>query len=117
MKSILAGLLITASATAFAQDTQLVNIPSYCTSIKTLDEMLDKFNELPFAQSKSSREVDKKEVTNQLIVFINPDTRSYTIVEQFSPKHVCILAVGEDFKPVSPEVRDEIIKRREKSRL
>jgi len=40
-------------------------------------------------------------VENNMVIFVNPTTKSFTIAERFSKDLYCVLALGEGFRPLS----------------
>jgi hypothetical protein len=118
MKSIVAGLAILAASAAYAEESKVetVNIPVHCVEGKMLEELMDKYNELPLARGVSSRVLGEQRFDNPMVVFINPEATTFTVVEQVSETHYCVIAMGAEFQPVPQEVIEGIVNRREKSK-
>jgi len=119
MKKLVAGLIALSASFTYAQDkaVQTVNVPVYCVQAKPLQDVLDEYSELPFMKVTSVRTVDGKQMSFPSIIFINMETQTYTIVERIADTTYCIIASGGDLQPVAPSVRDDIIKRRQKSKI
>jgi len=118
MKKILATLLFIPTL-AFSQSNKnesIVNIPAYCISIQKFGSLLTEFDELPFVRGKSTRDVNGRETTNSLVIFMNVRTKTWTIAEKVSDDKYCIIATGEDMEVVPQDIIDNIIKDRQQKR-
>ena len=60
---------------------------------------------------------DKEDAKMSLVVFLNPTTGTFTIVEKAGDNLYCILAVGGGFEPVPKEIQEDVKKQQEKSTL
>jgi hypothetical protein len=52
-----------------------------------------------------------------LVIFANPTTGSFTIVEKAGEDLYCILAIGGGFEPVPKDIQDDVKQGQEKSTL
>jgi len=82
-----------------------VNVMSFNSACGTLIEFADtmtKYGEFPLARGTSNRSLDG--VPDRiLVVFLNPETRSWTMAEQVTDEVVCIVALGQGFKPLDED--------------
>lgn len=116
MKRLITGLAILAASAAVAQESpQVVSMPTYCVDVKTLEQVIDAFDELPYIKFNNARTLNDRSVSNPTVVFINFQTGSYTIAERVTNEHFCVIAMGDGFEAVDEKVRQDITKRREKS--
>lgn len=77
-------------------------LPVVCLKKNELIKTLNGFSEKPIITGFSSRLDAKGELELlEFIIFANPDTKSYTVVEIHGKDKFCVLSAGIDFKPVS----------------
>ena len=96
------GILFVSPLTA-----QEVYLPVLCLKKNELIKALNGFSEKPLITGFSSRLDEKGEVELlEFIIFVNPDTKSYTVVEIHEKDKFCVLSAGIDFKPHSTNKRD-----------
>lgn len=94
MKKILFAILLSFSSFSFAQTTK--NIKLECYPLKDVVLELNKFNEAPLLLANSFRsEIER----NVLIIFMNTETRTWTILEKYTEEIYCILAMGDQLTP------------------
>lgn len=113
MEKYLVALLLIVSSTVYAQQS---NLPVYCINYNSLDSTLSEWDEIPFVRGKSFRENSSGEIRNALVLFVNANKRTWTLVEKFSDDKYCVLAAGTDFEPVPAKIIDDVINEREKSK-
>jgi hypothetical protein len=111
MSKYLVGLVLGFAMTL--TQAQQISVPAYCVSSQDLQDSLTEWKELPTAQGKSLRKVDKDTVTGKLVIFINPKTGTWTIVEELTKDKFCVIAMGEEFSPVPKDVIKEEKRRQE----
>lgn len=118
MKKLIVGMAVLAASTVCAQENevQTVSIPAYCVQLQTLEQVLDKYSELPYVRGISSREVGGEKLDSPMVIFINQQEMTFTIAEQVSSSHFCIIAMGADFQPVPDQIREDVLKRRQNSK-
>jgi hypothetical protein len=75
--------------------------PLPCISGEELTELTNQYKELPFVRGISSE-------GTSVVVFANPSTGSFTIVERKGENVYCSLAVGVGFAPVPKHIQDDI---------
>ena len=91
--------------------------PAVCVDAESLSKTMDEFQELPFARGVSNSLGDPEALPRSLVVFMNPKTRTWTIVERVNPDQYCIIAVGGGFEPVPTDIRDRVEQEQQKSQL
>jgi hypothetical protein len=114
MKYLVAALAF-ATTTCFAQGSVVTrNITVGCADIKKVTEMLDDFQELPMLRGIMQR--DQKD-QSLFLFFVNPKTKSWTILEKIDEKLYCVIAAGGELEPFPAEVFEEMRKRQERKRM
>lgn len=99
MKKLLIALMMIPSLT-FAQRVEKVMIETYCVGLGSLEKALDAYGEIPFVRGLGEREPVG---VVSLVVFVNPLTQTWTIVEKIGTDKYCIMAAGGNFEPVPNE--------------
>lgn len=89
-KFALAMILALSSSLSFANN---LAIKGQCTDIDTLKKYLNKYSEIPFLKMSSIRAKDQIYDT---VLFVNPTTGSWTLVEDRGPGNVCVVGIGQD---------------------
>lgn len=81
---------------------ELISIPMEVTCVpgRVLAETLEEFGEIPMLQMNSTRETDTGIVTNPTVIFMNPDTKSWTMAEKVERDLYCVIAIGDFAMPV-----------------
>jgi len=104
MKKILfTALLLTQPA--LAVEKEVVQMPVYCMSEKEMDRILSKHGEVSFVGGTSTRVLEGgKRQHHPIILFVNPDTRTWTLVER-AGEYYCAISLGEDLVPITKEDR------------
>lgn len=70
-----------------------------CTSEEEIMSIISKYEEIPIFTGLSSRPQENgKLVDNQVIMFLNPTTKTWTLLEKDS-NGVCAIVLGSNFKP------------------
>jgi hypothetical protein len=96
-KKLLSTLLFL-PALAIAQ-VDYVQFETVCVSKKMLDETVAKHGEKPFVIAVGHRLVDEKKVFHPVIMFMNPNTKTWTLVERIEPDTFCVVGVGSKMEP------------------
>ena len=89
------------SIITFASYSEPSNMAVSCVTAKELEQVLFKWKELPLARGNSIRPDGQQQT---LVIFINPQTQTWTITEKQEGDLYCILAGGDNFGPVPQEV-------------
>ena len=100
---------------AFAEP-QKATYETICLSAKDLTDTINNFNELPFVRGLSVP-LNENQGKLSLVIFANPTTGTFTIVEKAGDNLYCILAIGGGFEPVPKEIQDDVKQGQEKSTL
>ena len=87
-----------------------------CLNGKDLTNTVNEFKELPFVRGLSVP-LTQQERKLSLVIFANPTTGSFTIVEKAGEDLYCILAIGGGFEPVPKDIQDDVKQGQEKSTL
>ena len=104
LKKILASLVLTVGTIHLSIASEITQFPTslMCVGEKDLAQTITEFEELSFAGGVSMRDLPGVGlVKNNLVIFVNPKTQSWTIVERFTKDMYCVIALGEGFRPLS----------------
>lgn len=97
-------ILLFIPSLVFAQRVDKVMIEAYCIGLETLEKTLEEYKEISFVRGLSEREPLG---VVSLVMFVNPQTQTWTMVEKIGADKYCIIATGSKFEPVpnvfSPE--------------
>lgn len=100
-KLVLAAYLISTSIYAQQNPDKLIKLSASCSSEERVLSLIKKFEEVPMLRMESERELgDGKTVEFITIMFVNPNTLSYTIVERFTKDIYCITGTGKNVTPM-----------------
>ena len=103
-QKILTSLALTVGMIHHSNASEITQFPTqlFCLNQETLSSTITEFEEIPFAGGVAIRDVPEVGmVTNNLVIFVNPKTMSWTIVERFSKDLYCVVSLGEKFRPLS----------------
>ena len=114
MKKILAMCLLMPSLVL--ANPQIKTIQTMCLNAKDLTDTVNEFKELPYVRGISTP-LAEQDAKMSLVIFLNPTTGTFTIVEKADDNLYCILAVGGGFEPVPREIQDDVKQQQEKSTL
>lgn len=82
--------------------SEITKLPTelVCGSDLGISEVLEKYGEKPFATMTNAREIPTVGFTsNPMVIFVNPETRTFTIVEQLTKDVYCVVAIGDSISP------------------
>lgn len=119
MKKILCLLCLMPSlvfANSEKQSLQIATFQTICLNIKDLTSTIDEFKEIPFVRGLSTPLLQNSTPLS-LVIFVNPETKSFTMVERTGENTYCILAVGNGFEPVPKEIQDDVRENQNKGKL
>lgn len=119
MKKLIAMFLLVPSlvlANPLKSDLEVATMQTICLDIKSLTELLNEFEEIPYVRGQS-RSITNDGPSLSLVIFVNPKSGSFTIVERADKDSYCLLAVGNRFEPVPKETQDKLIEEHKKGRL
>lgn len=77
---------------------ELVSMDIVCIDSRTFIDTVKKYGERPVLTAVSVKVTDAGEYFVPLVVFINNQTRSWTIAEKVDNTY-CIIGMGEEIKP------------------
>ena len=97
-QSRLPAFLIAASMTTPAMAQGLVSLPVECGSQQALSAMLKKYDEQPVMMFSSTRLIRQEATEVPAVLFVNPVTTTWSLVEQVSDDVYCVVAQGDKAK-------------------
>lgn len=68
-----------------------------CGSMEEAQELLKQYGEKPMLQMNSSR----GESNNTTILFVNPETKTYTLLEKVTDYHYCVVSSGDKLATIT----------------
>jgi hypothetical protein len=99
MEKYLISLFLMFSGTSIAQDDiQTLTAPIICTSAAKIGEMIIEYDEKPALAGFLIRETPFGYIDNQFILYINSNTRSWTLIEKINDMY-CMAASGHSISP------------------
>ena len=101
MRTLVLIFTLLSTAAVFAQeDTASQYFPTtiLCTNWETVGRSLSRYGEKPMIKSQSIRFVGGNRQMVHMIIFTNPETRTWTMIEQFDNELYCIMGAGEDLQ-------------------
>ena len=87
-----------------------------CVPGRDLIKLVGEFQEIPYVRGVS-RGVVTEGASLSMVIYVNPATGTFTIVERAAADTYCLLAVGAGFEPVPREIQDEVKSAHERGRL
>jgi hypothetical protein len=106
LKKFLASMVLTIGTIHPSLANEVTQFPTNLSCIveKDLEQTIAEFGELIFAGGVSMREIPGVGlVQNNLVIFVNPKTRSWTMVERFTKDMYCVVALGQGFRPLGSQ--------------
>ena len=119
MKKLIAMFLLMPTLVLANSEKPSLQISTYetvCLSAKDLSNLIDEFKEIPYVRGVS-KPVVGDDSSLPLVIFVNPQSKTFTIVERASKDIYCILAVGANFQPVPKDLQDEVKENQNKGAL
>jgi len=86
-------------ALAMAEDSEIVLFEALCVDLKTISETVKEYGELPFLTSTGHRVDGNRKKYNPTFLFLNPQSRSWTMVEKVDEDNYCVIAAGTKMEP------------------
>lgn len=114
MKKMLATLLIMLPGVAVSQQQlkgELIDLIGMCVGEIQFAETITSYGEIPFVTMMVVRPKDKAMENFEeypTVLFVNPDTRTWTLAEKRSNNNYCVIGVGDN---AAPYVDDSAINR------
>ena len=90
---------------SFAQKENNITYQNVCVNLNVLESTLQEFEEIPFVRGLSNR--DPMGIV-PLVIFVNPKTGSWSIIEKIETNRYCVLAVGDNFEAVPNNLKEEL---------
>jgi hypothetical protein len=104
--------LITSVAQAQNKDDTLVfSNASECKPTGIIEKIVGtEYGEKPFSKSKIILQSSKNArlFEGNLVLYVNPESKTYTLVVQFDDKVSCILGAGSDFAPAFTQPKNQL---------
>ena len=78
-----------------------IQLPVPCYSdVKDVSKVIASYGEKAFFKALSSRLTEQEVIfTNEILMFVNPETRSWTLIEITKDRKFCVLAAGFKLEP------------------
>jgi hypothetical protein len=86
-----------------ANDVQILNTTIICTDLEGLSDTVESFGEKAAMNMTHTREISGEIVALPTVLFINYETKSWTLAEQVNRNFYCILGVGNNISPYTPK--------------
>lgn len=87
------------------QEFDLIQTKIICTEDKVIYSSLDEYGEKPMVHMVSHRKINDgtEESINSYptILFVNPNTGTWTLVEKHTENILCVVTIGQQLKPYS----------------
>lgn len=102
LKLILASLALTVGLihNSIASEIIQLNTKLACGSFDTLNEVLEKYGEIPFVSMTASRMTGNNTIVEiPAVMFVNPNTKTYSFVEKFNDSTYCVVSMGNEVIP------------------
>jgi len=92
-------LTVGLSLPSIASELTQLNSHLVCGDYPSITATLTEYNEIPFVKMAAHRLTPTGDVfKNQIVLFVNPRTKTYTIVERFSSNLFCVVSIGEQLE-------------------
>lgn len=103
MKKLLATLLLALPVIGFSQNRgQIIDLLGMCIAPVQFAETLASYGEIPMMTMITHRMTDatiEKFESYPTVLFVNPNTGSWTLAEKRDENNYCITAIGEGIQP------------------
>jgi hypothetical protein len=106
LKKILASLALTVGIANPSIANEVIKLPTdlVCGSESGISEVLEKYGEIPFATMTAFREIPGEGFTNNpMVIFVNPKTKTFTIIERITKNIYCVVSLGDNINPYVEE--------------
>lgn len=107
-KFLLACFLVSGSLYAQQPSSpdKTIKLDASCSTQERVTAMLKQFEEIPMLGMVSERQInDGKVMSFATIMFVNPNTKTYTVVEQFTEEIYCVTVVGKNVTPMIDSIK------------
>lgn len=86
-------------ALAMASDPEVVLFEALCTDSKSISATVGEYGELPFLTASGHRVDRDRKKYNPTFLFLNPQSKSWTMVEKVDENIFCVIAAGTKMEP------------------
>jgi hypothetical protein len=104
-------LIISVAQAQSKNDTLVFSNASECKPTGVIEEYVGKeYGEMPFSKSKIILQSSKttRLFEGDLVIYVNPRSKTYTLVVQFDDKVSCVLGAGSDFAPAITQSKTQL---------
>lgn len=108
--------LMLLSSSVQASEVTRVTREVACMNYAQLINLIDTFEEIPLARGLSIP-LGKKDILISTVIFLNPETNTFTITEQVGDDKYCVIVLGTNFQPVPTKIQKEFKDRQYKQKL
>jgi hypothetical protein len=78
---------------------ETVHFETICVPLEILEESMRKYGEKPFITSIGHRVFGDEKLSHATVLFMNTETKTWTMVEKIGPNSYCIIGIGSNMKP------------------
>jgi hypothetical protein len=85
---------------SIASESKKLYLDVVCSTLENVSQILIEYEEEPVLTMVTARESKKGDmIPNATVFFMNPKTKSWTLVEQFTKDDYCVIAMGDQVEP------------------
>lgn len=95
------------------QEPLTATVQVVCAEYTQVESVIKEYAEIPVAIGLTTRGT----TSHPFVLYINPVTGSWTLVEKTPNELYCVMAVGDNFGPVPEENRKELQKNHDKQTI
>lgn len=110
LKKILASLALTVGIIhpSIASEEEVYFVTEFpCVSLEQLSRVLEKHKEEPFLHGSSRREIAGKIVSIPMVIFVNPKTKTWTMIETYGKDIYCAAGLGQKISPYLGDSKED----------
>jgi len=78
---------------------ETIQFETVCVSLEILEESMKKYGEKPFITSTGHRTSGDEKLFHATVLFMNTETKTWTMVEKIASNSYCIIGIGSNMKP------------------
>lgn len=104
-------LIVSVAQAQSKNDTLVFSNASECKPTGVIEKYVgNEYGELPFSKSKIILQSSKttRLFEGDLVIYVNPGSKTYTLVVQFDDKVSCVLGAGGDFAPAFTQPKTQL---------
>ena len=88
------------AAPALAQQQKIFTVAQLCDPVETMMQTIAKYQEEPLFQAKTIQQHTSGQwFEGSTMMFVNPDTQTYSMLTLYPDGTACMTAVGTEFQP------------------